>query len=166
MSIGCTEMRASCILYLFILYIIYYCNSSVLKVPHSVKDHPKTVLLMNRSSTWRTPVGEDYFSPTVKWVRHHVKLSYLGRHSETTEKSKPRARQGKLSADSRWAEIQDQMTAANLSACVTGRICWCRVLTDQDGPLGNYALCHTKVIACPTLERCIKGLFNKKYLSQ
>lgn len=32
---------------------------------------------------------------------------------------------------------------------------------DQDGPLGNYALCHTKVIACPTLERCIKGLFNK-----
>lgn len=110
---------------------IYYYHSFILKVPHSVTDHLKTVALMKRSSTWWTPAQEDYFSPTVKWVRRHVKLSYFGRHSEATEKSNLRARQGKLSADSRWAQIQDQMTAANLSAYATGHICWCGVLTNE-----------------------------------
>lgn len=47
-----------------------------------------------------------------KWVRKHVRLQYLGKHSVKRERSRM-GRKGKLSADSRGAQIRDQMTAAN-----------------------------------------------------
>lgn len=82
-----------------------------------MKDWPQLVTSVNcnpSSACWKPAQKSQtpYFADGFKWVRKHVRLQYFGKHSASTERSNP-GRKGKLSADCRGAQIQDQMTAVN-----------------------------------------------------